>query len=65
MRIPASIRLNDDDGYSATGRPPLTVTALGATREQALARLREAIIRRSVEGAVLPHSAMEVPDADA
>jgi hypothetical protein len=62
MQIPASIRPSDNDGYRATGRPPLTVTALGATREQALARLREAIIRRSMEGAVLPPLETEIPE---
>lgn len=43
----------EKNGIRITGRRPLTVTALGATREQALARLREAIVRRMAEGSVL------------
>jgi hypothetical protein len=49
MKIRDLIELIADDGFRATGRPPFQVTAQGATREQALARLREAIVRRTME----------------
>jgi hypothetical protein len=50
MKIPDLIELIADDGFRATGRPPFQVTAQGATRNEALARLREAIVRRMMEG---------------
>ena len=42
-----------NDRFRATGGPPFEVTAQGTTREEALARLREAIDHRSSEGSVL------------
>jgi predicted RNase H-like HicB family nuclease len=53
MKIPVLIEPIADDGFRATGGPPFEVTAQGTTREEALARLREAIDHRMVEGSVL------------
>ena len=53
MKIPVLIEPIANDGFRATGGPPFAVSAQGTTREEALARLREAIDHRMVEGAVL------------
>ncbi len=53
MTIPVLIEPIANDGFRATGGPPFAVTAQGTTREEALARLREAIDQRMVEGSVL------------
>jgi predicted RNase H-like HicB family nuclease len=53
MKIPVLIEPIANDGFRATGGPPFEVTAQGTTREEALARLREAIDQRMVEGSVL------------
>jgi len=53
MKIPISIEPIANDGFRATGRPPFTVTAQGTTREEALARLREAIVHRMADGSML------------
>jgi hypothetical protein len=53
MKIPVLIEPIVNDGFRATGGAPFTVSALGTTREEALARLREAIARRMAEGSVL------------
>ena len=53
MKIPVLIEPIANDGFRATGGPPFEVTAQGTTREEALARLREAIDHRMVEGSVL------------
>jgi hypothetical protein len=53
MKIPISIELIENDGLPQSVRPLLQVTALGATRKESLARLREAIILRMMEGPVL------------
>lgn len=53
MKIPVLIEPIANDGFRATGGPPFEVTAQGATREEALARLREAIDHRMVEGSVV------------
>lgn len=53
MKIPILIEPIANDGFRATGGPPFEVTAHGATREEALARLREAIDHRMGEGSVL------------
>jgi predicted RNase H-like HicB family nuclease len=45
MKIPVLIEPIADDGFRATGGTPFEVTAQGTTREEALARLREAIDR--------------------
>jgi hypothetical protein len=60
MKIPDLIDPIGNDGFRATGRPPFQVTALAATREEALARLREAIVRRMVEGSDDP----SIPQGD-
>ena len=53
MKIPVLIEPIANDGFRATGGPPFEVTAQGATREEALARLRDAIGHRMVAGSVL------------
>jgi len=53
MKIPVLIEPIANDGFRATGGSPFEVTAQGTTREEALARLREAIDHRMVEGSVL------------
>ena len=53
MKIPVLIEPIANDGFRATGGPPFDVTAQGTTREEALARLREAIDHRMVEGLVV------------
>ncbi|MFI5455243.1 MAG: type II toxin-antitoxin system HicB family antitoxin [Isosphaerales bacterium] len=53
MKIPVLIEPIANDGFRATGGPPFAVTAQGTTREEALARLREAIDHRMAEGSVL------------
>ena len=50
MRLPILIQPITTDASQASIRPRLTVDALGATRDQGLARLREAIERRLAEG---------------
>jgi hypothetical protein len=50
MWIPILLPPNPDERPRPIGRPPLTVDGLGATRKEALARLREAIARRTAEG---------------
>jgi hypothetical protein len=42
-----------NDGFRATSGPPLAVSGEGATREEALARLREEIDRRLASGAAV------------
>ncbi|MFI5459702.1 MAG: type II toxin-antitoxin system HicB family antitoxin [Isosphaerales bacterium] len=46
MKIHVLIEPIVNDGFRATGGPPFEVTAQGTTREEALARLREAIDHR-------------------
>jgi len=53
MKIPILIEPVANDGFQATSGPPLAVSAKGATKEEALARLREEIDRRMAEGAVV------------
>jgi predicted RNase H-like HicB family nuclease len=53
MKIPVLIEPIANGGFRATGGPPFEVTAQGTTREETLARLREAIDHRMVEGSVL------------
>lgn len=53
MKIPVLIEPIAKDEFRATGGSPFEVTAQGATPEEALARLREAIHHRMVEGSVL------------
>jgi hypothetical protein len=53
MKIPVLIEPIANDGFRATGGAPFGVTAQGTTREEALARLREAIGHRMLTGSVL------------
>jgi predicted RNase H-like HicB family nuclease len=53
MKIPVLIEPIANDQFRATGAPPFDLTALGTTREEALARLREAIGHRMAAGSVL------------
>jgi len=53
MKIAVLIEPIANDGFRATGGSPFDVTAQGTTREEALARLREAIDHRMAEGSVL------------
>jgi len=62
MKISGWIEPIANDGFRATGRCPFQVTAQGTTREQALARLREAIVRRMMEGSVLARWEIDTPN---
>jgi predicted RNase H-like HicB family nuclease len=53
MKIPILIERIANNGFRATSGPPLEVSGQGATQEEALARLREAIDRRMTEGAIV------------
>ena len=53
MKIPILVEPIENDGYRATSGPPLAASAEGATRDEALARLREEINRRMADGAVV------------
>ena len=53
MKIPILVEPIENAGYRATSGPPLAATAEGATRDEALARLREEIDRRMPEGAIV------------
>jgi hypothetical protein len=50
MRIPILLPLFVVEKLRPTVRPPLTVDGLGRSRADGLARLREAIERRMMEG---------------
>jgi predicted RNase H-like HicB family nuclease len=53
MQIPILLERIAGDGYRARGAEPFAVTAKGATREEALAKIREKIEARLKEGAEL------------
>jgi hypothetical protein len=53
MKIAVLIEPIANDGFRATGGPPFAISAQGTTREEALARLREAIDHRMGEGSVI------------
>ena len=53
MKIPILVEPIENAGYRATSGPPLAASAEGATRDEALARLREEINRRMPEGATV------------
>jgi hypothetical protein len=53
MKIPILVEPIENAGYRATSGPPLAATAEGATRDEALARLREEINRRMADGAIV------------
>jgi hypothetical protein len=67
MEIPVLIEPIAEDGYRAQGMKPFAFSARGATREEALAKLRAKIERRLKNGAELvglelgpsPHPWME------
>jgi hypothetical protein len=53
MKIPILVEPIENAGYRATSGPPLAASAEGATRDEALDRLREEINRRMAAGAVI------------
>lgn len=53
MQIPVLIERLAQDGYRAQAREPFAVSAKGATREEALAKLRTKIEKRLKKGAEL------------
>jgi hypothetical protein len=53
MKIPILVEPIANNGFRATSGPPFTVSAEGATRDEALARLRAEIDRRMADGAVV------------
>jgi hypothetical protein len=53
MKIPILVEPIANDGFRATSGPPFAVSADGATRDEAMTRLREEIDRRLAEGAVV------------
>jgi hypothetical protein len=53
MQIPVIVERLSDNGYRARGVVPFPITVKAATREGALARLREKIQKRIKEGAEL------------
>ena len=50
MQIPILVERLKGNGYRARGSAPFAITAKGATREEALARLREKIESRLQKG---------------
>ncbi len=61
MEIPVLIEPVLGDGYRATGGEPFAVSAEGATRDEALARLRHLIAGRFSAGAEVV--ALQIPAA--
>jgi len=53
MQVPVLVEPVGEHGFRATGGEPIRVTAEGATPEQALANLKEAIENRLANGARL------------
>jgi hypothetical protein len=53
MKIPILVEPIENGGFRATSGPPFGVSAEGATRDEALARLRQEIDRRLAAGAVV------------
>ena len=53
MNIPVLIEPIESNGFRATGGLPFQITAEGATRDEALGRLRAEIDRRMASGAIL------------
>jgi hypothetical protein len=53
MQIPVLVERLKTNGYRARGSQPFAVTAKGATREEALSKLREKIQRRLKDGTEL------------
>ena len=50
MQIPVLVERVKGNGYRARGKEPFTVSARGATREEALAKLRAKILTRLKNG---------------
>ena len=50
MQIPVLVERVKENGYRASGKEPFTVSAKGATREEALAKLRAKIQTRLKNG---------------
>lgn len=62
MQIPVVIEPLDGNGYRARGGEPLVLSAEGATREEALGKLRDLIRLRIASGIqIVP---LELPTAD-
>jgi hypothetical protein len=53
MKIPVLVEPIENAGYRATSGPPLAASAEGATRDEALAHLREEIHRLMANGAIV------------
>jgi hypothetical protein len=53
MNIPVLIEPIANSGFRATGGLPFEITAEGATRDEALGRLRAEIDRRMAQGAIV------------
>ena len=53
MNIPVLLEQVDNNGYRATSGPPLALSAEGATRDEALAKLREQAAKRLQTGSQL------------
>jgi predicted RNase H-like HicB family nuclease len=62
MEIPVLIEPVDSNGYRVTTGQPLTLSAKGATREEALAHLRQALQARLRAGAEI--ASLEVSSAE-
>src|SRR5690242_7695159 len=61
MQIPVLIERVEGNGYRARGGEPFALTAEGATREEALQRLREVIKSRLADAECV---SVEVPTTD-
>jgi hypothetical protein len=53
MNIPVLLEPIENNGYRASSGAPLTLTAEGATRDEALNRLRDQLVKRLQKGAEL------------
>jgi hypothetical protein len=53
MNIPVLVEPVENDGYRATSGPPLPLTVEAATRDEAVAKLREQLRSRLQKGAEL------------
>lgn len=62
MQIPVLIEPVAGNGYRAKGGEPFALTVEGATREEALGKLRELIESKLDAGAEIVH--LNVPDSD-
>jgi hypothetical protein len=62
MHLPVLIEPVAGNGFRATGGPPFILSAEGATREEALQKLRQAIARRLETGAEIV--SLEIPESE-